>query len=333
MELSKKLVSFLERPNSRIVDVSLSILGNLAMYDKARAAIIDHGGVQALIRIISTLAEEKILGRACRVIANVAMDNAAASDFHKQNAVRLILKIIKEVVGTKSKGAAVRAVRILCETKGAHRKVASDSNALILITSILKNSNDLELIKVVIKCLAILTEDTHRSSRGCGSREANTKLVLDIEEHSDEFKKIIELVDVQNGETDSGSRKKTSKRIWVPAMTVLYNLSHHTKLRLKLGAAGIVPAFVYRLQNYETSLSSKEFVQFVNALFLYCHESVNRIKLREQGGLQFFVSILSSRQSYHRAVHKVVLGSLVTFGYDGISMKVSFVVKPATIMC
>ena len=327
MELSKKLVSFLKRPNSRIVDVSLSILGNLAMYDKAREAIIDCDGVKVLVKIISTLAEQKILGRACRVIANIAMDDAAASDFHKQNVVRLLLKTIKEVDETKSKGAAVRAVRILCETKGTHRKVASDSNALILITSILQNTNDLELTKIVIKSLAILTEGTHRSSSGCSNRDANTKLVLDIEEHSDEFKRIVELVGEENCEVGRGSRKRTSKRIWLPAMTVLYNLSHHTKLRLNLGTAGIVPAFVYRLQNYKTSLSSKEFVKFVHALCLYCQESVNRIKLRELGGLQFFVSVLSSRQSCHKAVHKVVLGSLVKFGYDNISMKVSIVVK------
>ena len=122
--------------------------------------------------------------------------------------------------------------------------------------------------------------------------------------------------------TLSGRNRKIPRQIWIPSMTILVNLSQHSKLRPKLGNAGFVPAFVNRLQKYDTTLSPKQFNNCVYALCLYCEESVNRLKLRELGGLQFFVSLLSSDIPLHVGVHKKVLGSLIRFGYDNISMKV-----------
>ena len=322
VELATKLVSFLERPNSKIVDVSLSVLGNLAMYDKPREAIIGQNGVNILVKIISNLAEEKILGRACRVIANLAVVEVASSEFHNRGTVPLLLKTIRDVNGSKPKGAAIRAIRILCEVKGRNRKIAAESNAVALITSLLKDTNDQELLKIIIKALAVLTSDTNKSSGGCGTKDSNQKLVSQVEEETYGFEKLVNIVHVEDDAPSSGAKRKISRRIWVPAMTVLANLSQHSKLRPRLGNAGVVPAFVNRLQNQESALSSKEFIHCVNALCLYCQESVNRLKLRELGGLQFFVSLLSSHQFHHKAVHKKVLGSLVRFGYDAISMKV-----------
>ena len=71
-------------------------------------------------------------------------------------------------------------------------------------------------------------------------------------------------------------------------------------------------------------MSYKQFIQGLNALCLYCNESVNRLKLRELGGLQFFVTILSSSKPAHQSVHKKLLEALIRFGYDSISMKVKF---------
>ena len=325
MELASKLLNLLERPNSKVVDVSLSVLGNLAMYDQPRAVMTSNNGVNTLVKIISTLAEEKILGRACRVIANLAMNEVAATDFHNRGTVQLLQKTIRDVNSAKSKGAAIRAIRILCERKGKNRKIISESNGISLITATLVDSDDLDLIKIIMKCLAVLTVDTHRNNGACGTQEANENLVQQIEKETGEFKKLVQFVeDCANYITLSGTMRKISRHIWVPTMIVLANLSQHSKLRPKLGNAGIIPAFVSRLQKNDTSLSSKQFVQCVYALSLYCQESVNRLKLRELGGLQFFVSLLSSHESHHKAVHKKVLGSLVRFGYDNISMKVFY---------
>ena len=324
IDLTIKLLALLERPNSKVVDVSLSILGNLAMFSKPRDAMTAHNGVNVLVKIISSLAEEKILGRACRVIANLAMNETATSGFHSKETVRLLQKTLRDVQGAKAKGAAIRAIRILCEKKGKNRKICAETNAIALIMTTLLETNDIELIKIIVKSIAILTDDTHRNSGACGSKEANHILVQQIEEGSNEFGKFIELMS-SDQIIISGANHKISRHIWIPAMTVLANLSYHQNLRPKLGNSGIIPAFVKRLQNNDTVLSSKQFFQGVNALCLYCQESVNRLKLRELGGLQYFVSVISSNKPHHRAVHKKILESLVRFGYDNISMKVIIV--------
>ena len=320
-DLAIKLLALLERPNSKVVDVSLSILGNLAMFPKPRDAMTSNNGVNVLVKIISSLAEEKILGRACRVIANLAMNDSATSGFHNKETVRLLQKTIRDVQGSKAKGAAIRAIRILCEKKGNNRKISAETNAIALIMATLMETADLELIKIIVKSIVILTDDTHRNSGACGSKDANNTLVQQIEEGSNEFTKFIELMS-HDQINISGTDRKISRHIWIPSMTILANLSFHQKLRPKLGNAGIIPAFIKRLQSNDTVLSSKQFFQFVNALCLYCQESVNRLKLRELGGLQYFVTLLSSNKPHHRAVHKKILESLVRFGYDSLSMKV-----------
>lgn len=321
IDLAVKLLGLLERPNSKVVDVSLSILGNIAMFPKPRDAVTSNNGVNILVKIISSLAEEKILGRACRVIANLSMNDAAASGFHNKETVRLLQKTVRDVHGAKAKGAAIRAIRILCEKKGANRRIAAETNAIALIMATLLETTDTELLKILVKSLAILTDDTHRSNGACGTREANQNLVQQVEEGSNQFLKLIELVG-NDQIIISGANRKVSRHVWIPSMTILSNLSQHPKLRPKLGNVGIIPAFVNRLQNHDSVLSSNQFFQGINALSLYCHESVNRLKLRELGGLQFFVSLLSSNKPHHRAVHKKILESLVRFGYDSLSMKV-----------
>ena len=249
------------------------------------------------------------------------MNEVAASQFHNNCTVHLLEKTITDVTGPKAKGAAIRAIRILCERKGRNRKIITESNGVALIMKTLIETHDSDLIKVIVKSLAVLTDDTHRIVGACGTKEANQKIVEQIEDVSDEFKKLVEFVHSENTNL-LGAKRKLSRQVWVPSMTILANLSQHTKLRPKLGNAGLIPAFVHRLLKHDTSLSSKQFTYCLYALCLYCEESVNRLKLRELGGLQFFVTLLSSNKPNHKAVHKKVLESLVRFGYDNISMKV-----------
>ena len=56
-----KLVNHLKRPNSKIVDVVLSILGNLLLNEEARKQIKPH--LRILTSILTTLNEENILAR------------------------------------------------------------------------------------------------------------------------------------------------------------------------------------------------------------------------------------------------------------------------------
>ncbi len=67
-------------------------------------------------------------------------------------------------------------------------------------------------------------------------------------------------------------------------------------------------------------LSPKEVAHCVTALCLYCREAVNRMKLRESGGLKLFVSILGSTD--RSSLHPRIVNSLLQYGYDESSLRV-----------
>ncbi len=66
-------------------------------------------------------------------------------------------------------------------------------------------------------------------------------------------------------------------------------------------------------------MSPKEIAHCVTALCLFCRESVNRVKLREFGGLKLFVSILDNAD--RASLHDRILNSLLQFTYDDLGLR------------
>ena len=58
----------------------------------------------------------------------------------------------------------------------------------------------------------------------------------------------------------------------------------------------------------------------VRALCRYTRESVNRVKLRELGGLKIFVRVLKSRSGVDRDLHDVIIQCIKNFAYDNTSL-------------
>ena len=313
-ELVAKLIPLLQRPNSKIVDMSLSVLGNLLMHRRPREQVCstrirmttgnsiliifqarEHKGVELLVRIISTLAEEKILGRVCRVIANLSQDGVNSREFLNLGIIPLLLKTLKDVKSAKAKISVIRAIRILSQTHEG-RVIALENKAVADITSYL-SSNDSELLKSVCKSLSVLTGQTKSKDMAeqIGSETGGFKLLVDLSEHQ-------------------------RKSMWIPALMTLSNLSKHEHLRPLLGNVGAITAMTDRAMSED--LSSMEFATVVKALCHFSNESVNRIKLRESGALKLFVQLLASDVSRHKTVREQIIFCLPRFGYDALSLKV-----------
>ena len=128
--LVKPLIKMLERPNSKIVDVSLSILGGLVMETAPRKQVIrlqleilsifnyffyfqfrHCGGVRLLVGLLGSLGEESILGRGARVAANVAQDPKSAVLLHREGAADVLVKILGDVSADKTRTVIIRAIR------------------------------------------------------------------------------------------------------------------------------------------------------------------------------------------------------------------------------
>ena len=111
--LLKKLFLLLERPNSKIVDVGLSILGNLCLESDVRRKIHDRSlrALPILVTILTTISEEAIICRASRVVANLAQDATLAYRLHQSNALNVLVKVEEDVTTDKSRQVIVRAIR------------------------------------------------------------------------------------------------------------------------------------------------------------------------------------------------------------------------------
>lgn len=116
-------------------------------------------------------------------------------------------------------------LRILCEAK-ENRKVATESNAVMVITSQLR-CDDVELQKATLKFLLAVTSDFPRD---------NGQICNQIEHEGFAFVKLIEF-----------AQSAEKKSIWIPAMLTLSNLSKVESLRPHLGNAGTIQAFVQKV--------------------------------------------------------------------------------------
>lgn len=104
-----KLVQHLKRPNSKVVDVVLSILGNLMLHAEARKQIKPH--LRVLTSILTSINEENILSRSCRVLANIAQDQENGRALRSFGLLTILVKTLDELKSPKAKATAVRAIR------------------------------------------------------------------------------------------------------------------------------------------------------------------------------------------------------------------------------
>ena len=209
-----KLVHHLKRPNSKIVDVVLSILGNLCLHNEARKQIKPH--LRVLTSILTSLNEESILARTCRCLANVAQDLENAKILKSFDLLLVLVKTLNEVKSAKAKAPVIRAIRILGSLEKKEKLLASNAIASICSNNLM--SNDEELLKTVTKCLAKFT------SHGCDHFVA-----LQIQGDGGQgFQRLVEC------------SKHKNRSIWEPALATLVNLSFIESLRPNLGNAGVI---------------------------------------------------------------------------------------------
>ena len=281
-----KLVHHLKRPNSKIVDVVLSILGNLSINPIARKQL--KGNVKNLTPIFQ-LNEESILCRACRLLANLGQDSDINKMLKNLGYLIVLVKTLNEMKTPKAKAAAVRAIRVLGAVEKREQLMTSDA-----ISSVSANlaSTDEELLKAVTKCLSKFT-----------SHQCDQFMALQIQgESSQGFQRLVELV------------KHDNRSIWEPALATLINLSFVESLRPILGNAGVIFTFVIKANDESNKLGQEDFNRLVHALTLYCHESVNRMKLRDAGGLRLFVQILQD-DDRGKSIKEKIIKSLKQFAY------------------
>ncbi|XP_026499690.1 armadillo repeat-containing protein 5 isoform X1 [Vanessa tameamea] len=275
------LLPHLRKPNERILDLTLSILGNLCLEEKSNILIGQLNSYGSLVTILNTVCRDSILGRTSRVIGNLAQNQSNAENLHSHGAVKALVDLIENRDKTTSYATlsmAVRAIRQLWMVKDKRNEMLS-LNAVRCISALLstecekkgiiksvhrekeepKKSQE-ELINAILKCMGHFTT---YSVVDCAEQ---------IKGNGKGYHSLVALI-------------KTHEPI---ALKCLFNLCYITKSRLLLGQAGLIECLVDLLQKRSDVSCWPEGA--TKALSQLSRESVNRLHLRNCGGLSLLVA-------------------------------------------
>ncbi|GAB0087388.1 hypothetical protein DMENIID0001_016850 [Sergentomyia squamirostris] len=74
----KPIMELIKRPNEKLVDISLSILGNCCTVEECAKKATDLGAIPPLILLLRTMTSDSIQCRVCRILGNLAGDSSIA---------------------------------------------------------------------------------------------------------------------------------------------------------------------------------------------------------------------------------------------------------------
>ncbi|CAB3261567.1 unnamed protein product [Arctia plantaginis] len=301
------LLPHLRKPNERILDITLSILGNCCLEEESSLTVGKLYIFAPLVNIIKTVCRDSIVGRACRVIGNLAQRPSNAEGLHSHGVVTALVTLIENRDKSTSYPTltmAVRAIRQLwmvtdkrdemlslnavrciailltteCETAGIIK-----STVPVRETEGLKKSQE-ELILGILKCLGYFTT---YSTAHCAEQ---------IQGDGRGFQCLVAL----------------TKRFESLALKCLMNICYLSTCRPLLGIAGFVECLISILQNITDVSSWPE--GSAQALAQLSGESVNRSRLRHCGGLPLLVA--AAREN-PRAMH-----ALLQYVFDDTSFQI-----------
>ncbi|XP_034832431.1 armadillo repeat-containing protein 5 [Maniola hyperantus] len=301
------LLPHLRKPNERILDLSLSILGNMCLDEKSSLLIGKLNTFGPLVSILNTVCRDSIVGRTSRVIGNLAQKQSNAENLHNFGAVKALVEIIEnrnKDTSYATLSMAVRAIRQLWMVKDKRSEMLSlnavRSVSILLTTEcesmgIIKSTTNKEiadpkksqedLIGGILKCLGYFTTYPVAScaQQIQGDGRGYQCLVALTEHHE------------------------------AVALRCLMNLCYLSTCRPSLGIAGLVECLVAILQKNSTDMcwwpdgAAKALAQLSG-------EAVNRSRLRRCGGLPLLVT--AARDNAH-AMH-----ALLQYVFDDTSFQI-----------
>lgn len=281
------LLGLVEKP--KYSDICLSILANCCLIDKAREEVIRRGGCRSIARILSCIEKESVRNRACRGLANIAMTSRGAKAIHGCKAVEHIVTFLTSPTSCESQVTALRAVRILANTPECRDDLVSCKAAAAAVKFLQTEA----LQKPAVQALASLTQS------------CSVECALQIKE-ADGFKILEELLQA----SDIG--------VLESAFAALVNLSVVGDVRPDLGAAQAISALIRQLSDYK--LAKPSYGTLFSSLCRYSQESVNRIRIRESGGLPLLVQTLSDQSK--KELWSCCVCAILHFRYDEPSLAV-----------
>lgn len=94
-ETFKLLIDLIQMPNTRILDMSLSIIANCCLNPKYRELFKNNGGIPHLVLVLKTIDNDSIACRTSRLIGNLAKDHMLAKELQEHDVGIILVKSLK----------------------------------------------------------------------------------------------------------------------------------------------------------------------------------------------------------------------------------------------
>ncbi|KAK7506008.1 hypothetical protein BaRGS_00002730 [Batillaria attramentaria] len=266
------------------VSVAVSVVSNLLMERGARQQV-KRDGIETLGTILAEFSAEEIRIRCCRALGNLAMDAAARSFIAHARVAPSLVKLLEVRYVDSEERESLES-----DTAAEKTRTPSESS---------KSSGEAaqDTLETVFPSLPLV-------QAACRAIRVTERMSSEVV-RAGVMKKIIEMV---NSDDDMLSHQ---------AFTVLLPLTQHPHAAALIGASEGVPFFLDLLVSPRWQHSQKE---VISGLCQLAKEAVNRVKIREGGGLKVFLKTL--RDDNLDGVHDRVMSALVSFLYDDTSLDV-----------
>ncbi|KAG5279686.1 hypothetical protein AALO_G00080490 [Alosa alosa] len=310
------LLDLLRRPDSsrKTLDLALSILANCCTEREARREVRKLEGITVIVDVMKrNVAVETLENRGARALGNLAMDPDGSALVHSAGGVPPLLLCLSLSPSTPSSSSspnpsspsspssvspsslpssaklecaqsAARALLYLADTP-ANRLSLLSQGAMPALAPLMSPELPLGLRRASLRAL-------HELTRGCGAecaREVSRSGAL-----------------AQLGALVSEEAAKPLEEL---ALKTLANLCSQGCLRPLVGSLGAIQKF-----SEEVKKDPSKSGVLLKALCLCCKEAVNRVKVKESGGLEVLIGFLSAHQNH--PLTRLAILACVDFVYD-----------------
>ncbi|XP_075928795.1 armadillo repeat-containing protein 5 [Petromyzon marinus] len=223
----RPLVALIQKPNVKIVDISLSIIANCCTESEARKEVRRLGGLPPIVLVLKSVTVESIQNRAARALANLAQDKQNSEILHKAGTVSHLKALLESGRDDECLQSAVRAVRNLADSP-SHRAAMVSQGVVEPLAQLLKRGDRSGVVGASARALAEL-------SRQCSTECAEVLSRVDAPST---------LVALVCG-GDAAVR--------ADAMQTLSSLCSQAIVRPTLGSAGAIRCFVDEIRSARNS--------------------------------------------------------------------------------
>ncbi|XP_015185969.1 PREDICTED: armadillo repeat-containing protein 5 [Polistes dominula] len=290
------LIKLLRSQDLKILNMTLSLLANACLISDAREEVKGTRIGYYIICIMKKLkSDSAIQCRACRLIGNLSECSWHAKSLYEAGSIQELSKLLQSKTNTQTYLMVIRAIRNIWSMHEGCREDVLDAGIIKNITGLLIIANNKAIVstkytELVEVCLKAMCAFLICLEPRCGIQMQGEK---DLEG----YKCIV----------DGCSRNNKL------AIKCLCNLSQIAECRPNLGSSGAIEILISLMEKH-----SKVPKELLASLCMFCRESVNRAKIRNNSGLELILTFLKKNEM--EQYHPTLLLALAQFIYDDQSI-------------